>query len=134
MPKDVWYGKTLRKSFAKSVEIQDMPDLLEIQRDSYKWFLETGLREVFKDVAAITDYSGNLELSFIDYKMDDPPKYSVEEAMIMREVDAEGVHMDILVRRTGLPVEKVNALCMALRLKGRVRFFPGNRVALPRDP
>ena len=62
------------------------------------------------------------------------PKYSVEEAMIMREVDAEGVHMDILVRRTGLPVEKVNALCMALRLKGRVRFFPGNRVALPRDP
>ena len=62
------------------------------------------------------------------------PKYSVEEAMIMREVDAEGVHMDVLVRRTGLPVEKVNALCMALRLKGRVRFFPGNRVALPRDP
>ena len=77
MPKDVWYGKTLRKSFAKSVEIQDMPDLLEIQRDSYKWFLETGLRDVFKDVAAITDYSGNLELSFLDYKMDDPPKYSV---------------------------------------------------------
>ena len=62
------------------------------------------------------------------------PTFSVEEAMIMREVDAEGVHMDILVRRTGLPVEKVNALCMALRLKGRVRFFPGNRVALPRDP
>ena len=62
------------------------------------------------------------------------PKFSVEEAMIMREVDAEGVHMDILVRRTGLPAEKVNALCMALRLKGRVRFFPGNRVALPRDP
>lgn len=62
------------------------------------------------------------------------PTFSVEEAMIMREVDAEGVHMDILVRRTGLPAEKVNALCMALRLKGRVRFFPGNRVALPRDP
>ena len=61
------------------------------------------------------------------------PAFSVEEAMIMREVDAEGVHMDILVRRTGLPVEKVNALCMALRLKGRVRFFPGNRVALPRE-
>ena len=62
------------------------------------------------------------------------PKYSVEEAMIMREVDAEGVHMDVLIRRTGLPAEKVNALCMALRLKGRVRFFPGNRVALPRAP
>ncbi len=61
------------------------------------------------------------------------PKFSVEEAMIMREVDNEGVSMDVLIRRTGLPVEKVNALCMELRLKGRVRFFPGNRVALPRD-
>ncbi len=60
------------------------------------------------------------------------PAFSVEEAMIMREVDNEGVQMDLLVRRTGLPPEKVNALCMELRLKGRVRFFPGNRVALPR--
>ena len=61
------------------------------------------------------------------------PAFSVEEAMVMREVDAEGVSMDMLIRRTGLPPEKVNALCMALRLKGRVRFFPGNRVALPRE-
>ncbi len=61
------------------------------------------------------------------------PKFSVEEAMIMREVDNEGVSMDVLIRRTGLPAEKVNALCMELRLKGRVRFFPGNRVALPRE-
>ncbi len=60
------------------------------------------------------------------------PQYTVEEAMIMREVDNEGVSMDVLIRRTGLPAEKVNALCMSLRLKGRVRFFPGNRVALPR--
>ena len=60
------------------------------------------------------------------------PAFSVEEAMVMREVDAEGVQMDVLIRRTGLPAEKVNALCMSLRLKGRVRFFPGNRVALPR--
>ena len=62
-----------------------------------------------------------------------PPPFSIEESMIMREVDAEGVSMDVLIRRTGLPAEKVNALCMALRLKGRVRFFPGNRVALPRE-
>lgn len=61
------------------------------------------------------------------------PKFSVEEAMIMREIDNEGVSMDVLIRRTGLPAEKVNALCMELRLKGRVRFFPGNRVALPRE-
>lgn len=62
-----------------------------------------------------------------------PPPFSIEEAMIMREVNIEGVPMDVLIRRTGLPVEKVNALCMSLRLKGRIRFFPGNRVALPRE-
>ena len=50
MPKDICYGKTLRKSFARSTEIQDMPNLLEIQKKSYKWFLDTGLREVFRDV------------------------------------------------------------------------------------
>jgi len=79
MPKDVAYGKTIRKSFAKTEEIMDMPNLLEVQKDSYKWFLEKGLREVFHDVAAITDYTGNLELSFIDYNIDEKPKYSVEE-------------------------------------------------------
>ena len=60
MPKDVLYGKTLRKSFARVDEIQDMPNLLEIQKSSYKWFLETGLHEVFRDVDSVTDYSGNL--------------------------------------------------------------------------
>ena len=56
-----------------------MPNLLEIQKKSYQWFLDTGLREVFADVGAIGDYQGNLELSFIDFKMDEPPKYDVEE-------------------------------------------------------
>ena len=79
MPKDVLYGKTLRKSFARYEEIQDMPNLLEIQKKSYKWFLETGLREVFRDTDAVTDYSGKLELSFVDYSMDEKPKYNEEE-------------------------------------------------------
>ena len=79
MPKDVLYGKTLRKSFARTQEIMEMPNLLEIQKSSYKWFLETGLREVFRDVDSVTDYSGNLELSFIDYSMDEKPKYTEEE-------------------------------------------------------
>ena len=79
MPKDVLYGKTLRKSFARYEEIQDMPNLLEIQKKSYKWFLDTGLREVFRDTDAVTDYSGKLELSFIDYSMDEKPKYTEEE-------------------------------------------------------
>jgi len=73
------YGKIQRKSFARTEEIQDMPDLLAVQRSSYKWFLETGLREVFQDVSPISDYTGNLELSFLDYSMKDSPKYSVEE-------------------------------------------------------
>ncbi len=79
MPKDVQYGRTIRKSYARAEEIQDMPHLLEIQKHSYKWFLDEGLREVFKGVAAITDYSGNLELSFVDYSMNEPPKYTEEE-------------------------------------------------------
>ena len=79
MVKDVYYGKTLRKSFARHPEVLEMPNLLEVQKNSYQWFLETGLKEVFRDVASITDYAGNLELSFIDYTMDEAPKYSVEE-------------------------------------------------------
>ena len=79
MVKDVYYGKTLRKSYARHEEILEMPNLLEVQKHSYQWFLDKGLREVFKDVASITDYAGNLELSFIDYSMDEAPKYDVEE-------------------------------------------------------
>lgn len=79
MVKDVYYGKTLRKSFARHEEVLEMPNLLEIQKKSYQWFLDTGLREVFRDVATIGDYAGNLELSFIDFTMDEKPKYSVEE-------------------------------------------------------
>ncbi|MBR1841798.1 MAG: DNA-directed RNA polymerase subunit beta [Oscillospiraceae bacterium] len=98
MPKDIWYGKTLRKSFAKSQEIQDMPDLLEIQRDSYKWFLEKGLRDVFKDVAAITDYSGNLELTFVDFRMDEEPKYSVEECKARDATYAAPLKVSVCLR------------------------------------
>ena len=79
MAKDKLYGKTLRKNFARHEEIMPMPNLLEIQKTSYKWFLETGLREVFADVGSICDYAGTLELSFIDYSMDEAPKYNVEE-------------------------------------------------------
>jgi len=79
LPKDVIHGRTKRKSYAFNEEIQDMPNLLEVQQNSYKWFLEQGLRDVFKDVASISDYSGNLELTFVDYAMDEKPKYSETE-------------------------------------------------------
>ncbi len=77
--KDVQHGKTTRKSFARINEILEMPNLIEVQKKSYQWFLDEGLREVFADTASITDYTGNLELSFLDYSMDEAPKYSVEE-------------------------------------------------------
>ena len=81
MVKDVMYGKTLRKSYAKHDDdkIIEIPNLLKIQKDSYERFLAEGLNEVFKDVDTITDYTGNLELSFLDYSMNEPPKYTVEE-------------------------------------------------------
>ena len=98
MVKDVYYGNTLRKSFARHDEIIDMPDLLEIQKTSYQWFLDVGLREVFRDVAAITDYQGNLELSFIDYTMDEKPKYSVEECKARDATYAAPIKVKVRLR------------------------------------
>ena len=75
----VQLGKNVRMSYSKIDEVLDMPNLIEIQKNSYKEFLEEGLKEVFKDVSPITDYTGNLILEFVDYSLDDEPKYSVEE-------------------------------------------------------
>ncbi|MBP9988527.1 MAG: DNA-directed RNA polymerase subunit beta [Ruminococcus sp.] len=72
-------GSRTRMSFGKIKEVMDMPNLIEIQKDSYKWFLETGLKEVFRDIADVTDYTGNWVLKFVDYRMDDKPKYSIRE-------------------------------------------------------
>ncbi len=77
--KPVKLGKNTRMSFAGINEVMQMPNLIEIQKNSYKWFLDVGLREVFRDIDEITDYTGNLVLSFIDYRMDEKPKYSVAE-------------------------------------------------------
>ncbi|MBQ9375981.1 MAG: DNA-directed RNA polymerase subunit beta [Ruminococcus sp.] len=77
--KDVKLGKNTRKSFAKINEVLEMPNLIEVQKNSYKWFLDEGLKEVFRDISTITDYNGNLELNFIDYRFDEKPKYTVAE-------------------------------------------------------
>ena len=78
--KPVQVGKNTRMSFARIDEVLDMPNLIEVQKNSYRWFLDEGLKEVFKDVSGITDYTGNLVLDFVDYKLDeDKPNYSVEE-------------------------------------------------------
>ena len=77
--KPVKLGKNERMTFSKINEVIDMPNLIEIQKDSYAWFLDQGLKEVFEDMSSITDYTGNLVLDFIDYRLDDKPKYTVAE-------------------------------------------------------
>ena len=72
-------GRTTRMSFSRINEVINMPNLIEIQKNSYNWFLEEGLREVFHDIAAIEDYTGNLVLEFIDYRLDKHPKYTIKE-------------------------------------------------------
>jgi DNA-directed RNA polymerase subunit beta len=77
--KPVHLGKNVRMSFNRINEVLEMPNLIEVQKNSYQWFLDQGLKEVFQDVSAITDYTGNLVLDFIDYHLDETPKYTVEE-------------------------------------------------------
>ena len=77
--KPVQLGKNTRMSFAKIEEVLKMPNLIEIQKNSYEWFLKEGLKEVFNDVSGITDFNNNLVLDFVDYKLDDKPNYSVSE-------------------------------------------------------
>ena len=72
-------GKNTRMSYSKINEVLEMPNLIEVQKNSYKWFLEEGLREVFRDVSPITNFAGNLVLEFIDYSLDENTKYSLEE-------------------------------------------------------
>ncbi len=79
MVKPVQLGKNTRMSFSKINEVTPMPNLIEIQKDSYKWFVEEGLKDVFKEMSSITDYTGNLVLDFIDYRFDTTPKYSITE-------------------------------------------------------
>ncbi len=79
MPKLKVLGKNEKMSFSKIDEILEMPNLIAIQKDSYNWFLEKGLKEVFEDVSSIVDYLGNIQLDFIDYKMDEGPKFSIVE-------------------------------------------------------
>ena len=98
MVNDVMYGKTLRKSYAKQKDVIEIPNMLQIQKESYEWFLNEGLREVFRDVDTITDYSGNLELSFLDHSMDDPPKYSVEECKARDATYAKPIKVKVRLR------------------------------------
>ena len=99
MPKSVMYGKTERMSFANHDEIREMPSLLEVQKDSYKWFLESGLREVFHDVAEVVDHTGNLELTFIDHSIDiTDTKYSIDECKARDVTYAAPIKVSVRLR------------------------------------
>ena len=98
--RDQLFGKTVRKSYAKYEEILEMPNMLKIQKDSYQWFLKEGLREVFKDVGPITDFSGKLELSFLDYSMDEKPKYTIEECKERDATYARPIKVRVALRNT----------------------------------
>lgn len=73
-------GKQIRMSYAMTDDFFEIPNLIEVQKDSYNWFLKEGLKEVFQDISPISDFNGNLMLEFVDFQLDSKPKYSVDEA------------------------------------------------------
>ena len=101
--KDVKHEKTTRKSFSKIGDFIEMPNLIKVQKDSYEWFLNEGLGEVLKEVSPIEDYSENLVLDFLDYRMDEHPKYSIEEAKERDATYSTKLHVNVRLfnRETG---------------------------------
>ncbi len=101
--KDVKHEKTVRKSFSKIGDFIEMPNLIKVQKDSYNWFVSEGLGEVLKEVSPIVDYSENLVLEFIDYHMDEAPKYTVEEAKERDATYSTKLHVKVRLfnRETG---------------------------------
>ena len=101
--KDVKLGKVTRKSFSKIGDFIDMPNLIKVQKDSYNWFVDTGLGEVLRDISPIVDYSGNLVLEFFGYHMEEKTKYTVEEAKERDATYSTRLHVNVRLinRETG---------------------------------
>ena len=93
--KDIKHEKCIRKTFAKTEDSIEMPNLIKVQKDSYDWFVKEGLGEVLKDISPIIDYSGNLILEFFDYYMEDTTKYSIEEAKERDATYATRLHVKV---------------------------------------
>ena len=109
MVHSVMYGQNERKSYSRIQEILEMPNLIAVQKSSYKHFLDEGLKEVFKDISPITDYSGNLMLEFVDYYLENKTNYTIEEC---KERDATyasplKVRVRVVDKETGLMKEDV---------------------------
>ena len=103
MLKDVKHEKCVRKTFAKTEDSIEMPNLIQVQKDSYNWFVNEGLGEVLKDISPIIDYTGNLVLEFFDYYMEDKTKYSLEEAKERDATYSTRLHVKVRLinRETG---------------------------------
>ncbi len=103
MVKDVKHEKCVRKTFAKTEDSIEMPNLIQVQKDSYDWFVKEGLGEVLKDISPIIDYTGNLVLEFFDYYMEDKTKYSIEEAKERDATYSSRLHVKVRLinRETG---------------------------------
>ena len=101
--KDVKHEKTTRKSFSKIGDFIELPNLIKVQKDSYNWFINEGLGEVLREVSPIVDYSENLVLDFLDYHMDEHPKYTVEEAKERDATYSTKLHVKVRLfnRETG---------------------------------
>ncbi len=103
MVKDIKHEKCVRKTFAKTEDSIEMPNLIQVQKDSYDWFVKEGLGEVLRDISPIVDYSGNLVLEFFDYYMEDKTKYSLEEAKERDATYSTRLHVKVRLinRETG---------------------------------
>ena len=101
--KDIKHEKTTRKTFSKIGDFIEMPNLIQVQKDSYNWFIDEGLGEVLREVSPIVDYSENLVLDFLDYHMDENPKYSVEESKERDATYSTKLHVKVRLfnRETG---------------------------------
>ena len=103
MLKDLKYEKATRKTFAKTGDFVDIPNLIQVQKDSYDWFVKEGLGEVLKDISPIEDYTGNLSLEFFDYYMEEETKYTLEEAKERDSTYSTRLHVKVRLinRETG---------------------------------
>ena len=105
MVKPVKLGANERMTFSKINEVIDMPNLIEIQKDSYKWFVEEGLKEVFRDMSAITDYSGKAEVYLLDYTLEPEPKITIPEAKRKSSNYSVALKVKVTVPPLEIPVE-----------------------------
>ena len=105
-------GKSMRMSYQRQEEVLEMPNLIEVQKDSYQWFLDEGLKEVFDDISPIADYGGKLSLEFIDFTYDEKDaKYSIEQC---KERDVTyAAPLKVRVRLINKETEEINNLCIA---------------------